>query len=241
MDIRLLVRDSAKVHACLKETSDGQLITTKECKIYVPQRFEQIGLASIGVETHIVGLYAIVFEDKYYGVCNVNTMMRIKPTATERIKIEGVEYFEFTFAAGSTIIPSMDLVKRDILVYYIYDEVISSGRVPWYLTYDDLGSIFDTAEEYAGANIGQNREITEMLVSLIARDKKDRAKFFRRDAVIGEEIRNIKPVFIPLSSVIHSATNTTNKLAGAYMQHGVVSALSNPATKVERIESLLRA
>lgn len=241
MDIRLLTRDSAKVHACLKETVDNQLMTTKECKIYIPSRFEQIGLASIGVETHIVGLYAIVFEDKYYGVCNVNTMMRIKPTNTERIKIDGVEYFEFTFAAGATIIPNLDLVKRDILVYYIYDEVISAGRVPWYMNYTDLGSIFDTAEEYAGANIGQNREITEMLVSLIARDKKDRSRFFRRDAVVGEAIYDMKPAFIPLSSVIHSATNTTNKLAGAYMQHGVVSALTNPAEKVERIESLLRA
>lgn len=241
MDYRKLVRDKDKVHACLIETPSGQLITKKECKIYIPQRFEVVGLASIGVETHITGLYAMVFDDEFYGVCNVNAMMRINPAKTEKIKIDHTDYFEFTFNAGSVIVPSMELVKRDILVYYLYDEVFSAGRVPWYITYEDLGSIFDTAAEYGGANIGENREITEMLVSLISRTKEDRSKFFRVNAVSGQDaIDKLLPDYIPLKSVIFSATNTTNKLAGSYMQHGVVSALVTPSEKTERIEALLR-
>ena len=241
MDYSTLIRDKDKVHACLIETPSKQLIASKECKIYIPQRFEQIGLASIGVETHIVGLYAIVFEDRYYAVCSVNAMMRITPSKTEKIKIGHVDYFEFTFNEGSVIVPNMDLVKRDILTYYIYDEIFSAGRVPWYITYDDLGSIFDTAADHAGANIGKNREITEMLVSLISRDQNDRSQFFRINCELGENVVNsLKPSYIPLKSVIFSATNTTNKLAGAYMQHGVVSALVTPSEKTERIEALLR-
>lgn len=240
MDIKSLTRDATKVHACLSETTDGSLITSKECKIYIPQRFEVIGLASISVETHIAGLYAIVVEDKYYGVCSVNSMMRIQPNRTEKIKIEGVDYFEFTFAAGSTVIPNLNMVKQDILVYYLYNEIISGGKVPWYLSYEDLGSLFDTAQEYANANIGQNREITEMIVSLISRDSKDRSKFHRVNAKDPSTIFKTKPTYIPLRSVIFAATNTTSKLAGSYMQVGVVSALVTPTTKVEKIEEILR-
>lgn len=101
-----------------------------------------------------MGFYVIVFEDKYYGVCNVNMMMCIKLINMECIKIDGVEYFEFIFVVGVIIIFNLDLVKWDIFVYYIYDEVIFVGWVFWYMNYMDLGSIFDIVEEYVGVNIG---------------------------------------------------------------------------------------
>ena len=239
MDIRSLKRDGNRVHANLIENPDGSITTLKDCKLYIPSRYESIGLASIGVETHVVGLYALVYEDSYYAVCNVNSIMQIAPTSTERIKIGQTEYFEFSFSAGSIFITNTNLVKRDILTYYIYDELISAGKIPWYLSYEDVGSLFDTAKEYAGADIGQNREITEMIVSLISRVKNDRGKFFRTLAK-DESIKDTSPAYIPLRSVLYAATNTTNKLAGSYMQHGVVSALVNPSESVEKIEHLLR-
>lgn len=240
MDISKLTRNAELVHTYLKETPDGRLITTKECKIYIPQRYDAIGLASIGVETHIVGLFAMVFDDKDYGVMCVNSMMRSQPTKTEKVKIGHTDYYELTIPAGGTVVADLNLVQRDLLVYYIYNEVISAGKIPWYLTYEDLGSIFDTAKEYANANIGSNREITEMIISQIARNSEDRSIFYRTTAAEPEQLKKKKPSYIPLRSVIFAATNTTNKLAGSYMQVGVVSALVTPSTEVERMESLLR-
>lgn len=240
MNPRNLVRDPARVHACLKELPDGRLVTTKGVKIYVPTRFAERGLAQIGIETHIVGIYAITVEDKYYGVSLVNAMQRIQPTSTVKVVLDDDEYYEFSFAPGATVVSSVQLVRTDTLVYKIYDEIIAKGRVPWYLGYPELAKLFDTAQYHAGANIGQNHEVTELIVSMIARDPKNRARYYRQVVQSPADVVKTPPVFIPLRSVTYAATNTTNKLAGSYFKEGLVSALVTPAERVERIEELLR-
>ena len=241
MDRSKLIRDPKRVQAYLEELPNGSLVCKKPVKIYIPARFAERGLAQIGIETYIVGIYAIVVEDVYYGVSLVNAMLPIEPTSTLKMQIEGDEYYEFSFDAGSVVVTSTDLVKTDVLVYKIYDEIISKGRVPWYLGELELGKIFDTAQYHAGANIGANQEVTELIVSMISRDEKDRNKYYRTTITDLSELETKRPAFIPLRSVQYAATNTTNKLAGSYFGDALVSALVNPADRVERIESLLRA
>jgi hypothetical protein len=240
MDPKKLTRDPSKVHAVLKELPDGRLVTTKGCKIYIPSRFAERNLAQVGVETHIVGIYAMVVEDSYYAVSIVNAMCRIEPTSTLKIMVDEEEYFEFTFEPGATVMTSTSLVKRDTLTYNIYDEIIAKGRVPWYLGYIELGKLFDTAKYHAGANIGQNNEVTELIVSMIARNPEDRHQYYRKSVKSLDEVQKRPPAFIPLRSVIYAATNTTNRLAGSYFHEGLVSALNTPTDRVERIEGLLR-
>lgn len=235
-----LTRNPAAVHACLRELPDGRLVTTKGCKIYVPVRYNERGLASIGVETHVVGIYAIVVEDKFYGVCNVNAMQRIEPTSTIKVVHNDEEYNEFYFEPGSTVVSSVQLVKTDTLVFKIYDEIISKGRVPWYLGYADLGKIFDTAPYHAGAKIGHNHEVTELLISMIARDETDRTKYYRQTVQSMADVLKKPPAYIPLRSVTYAATNTTSKLAGSYFKDGLTSALVSPTDRTEPIEEILR-
>lgn len=239
MNFNALIRDPARVQTAIKETPDGRLIAVKECKIYIPLRFSERGLAEIGVENYIIGIYAIVTEDKYLGVSLVNGMMEIEPSVNLKIKIDGTDYYEFTFMPGSTICSNINLVKNDILVYKIYDEIISKGRVPWYLSYEDLGNIFGTAKYHANANLGDNPEVTELIISLIARSKQDRTKYYRSTVHDRQEMLSNPPAYIPLKSVIYAASNTTNKLAGSYFSEGVVSALVSPSERSEKIEAIL--
>lgn len=241
MEVNALIRDSERVKACLQELPDGSLVTTKGCKIIIPTRFEERGLAEVGMNTYIVGIYAIIVEDKYYAVSLVNTMIAITPTSTLKIKIKGVEHYEFTFDPGQIVMPRTNLVKNDILVYKIYDEIVSKGKVPWYLGYEELGHIFDTALSHGGANIGTSPEVTELIISIIARNSKDRTQYYRSAINSLEELKTNPPVYISLKSVPYAATNTTNKLAGSYWNEGVVSSLVSPSDRVERIESLLRS
>jgi hypothetical protein len=239
-NIKNLIRDAEKIHANLRESSDGKLITLVDCKIYIPVRFSERGLVSIEAETHIVGIYAIVMEDTYYGVSMVNAMIRIDPNGRNIVSIDGEDYFEFLFEAGSAVMASVNLVKSDILVYRIYDELISKGKIPWYLQYTDLAKLFETAIYHAGANIGRDHEVTELLVSMISRNPDNRVEYYRQVVKQESDLKTIKPAFIPLKSVTYSATNTTNKLAGSFFSEGVVSALVSPSLREERIESLLR-
>lgn len=238
MEPKDLIRDPGRIHACLQELPDGKLIALKQVRIYIPVRFAERGLAEIGVDTYICGIYAMTCEDKYYAVSTVNASIRIQPSSTIRVKFNGVEYFEFTFEAGAVVALSTNLVRIDVMVYKIYDEIISKGRVPWYMSYDDLGKIFDTASYHAGTSIGQEAAVTELIISIIARDKDDRVVYYRS---VADGSAKKEPYFIALRSVTYAATNTTNKLAGSYYSVGVVSALVSPSERTERLEALLRS
>lgn len=239
MQIQNLIRDASKVHDALKELPDSSVVAVKDVTIYIPTRFVDRGLAYVGVENHIVAIYAIVVDDMYYGVSTVNAMITIDPTDIGRIKINNDQYFEFTFKPGATVFKSTNLVKSDVLTYKIYDEILSNGNVPWYLSYEDLGGLFDTAKYHAGANIGQNKEVTELIASIITRDPTDKTKYYRSTLENETDLKTKKPVFIGLKNVVYSATNTVNRLGGSYFSQGVVAALVNPAVRKERIEQIL--
>ena len=238
-------KDVARVHASLavmrdETTKTSRLLTRKGCKIYMPVRFTERGLASVGVEINIVGILAIVVEDKYYSTMIVNALVRIEPNATNRVVFDGDEYFEFVFNPGSTVIPSLSLVKQNTIVYRIFDEFINKGRIPWYMGYPELAKLFDTAKKHAGANIGGDHEVTELIISMIARNPGLRSQYYRQIIEKPEDLVTNPPIFGQLKSVVDSATNTTNKLAGSYMQEGIISALGSPSERTERIEALLR-
>jgi hypothetical protein len=241
MDTKRLIRDAAQIKACLKELPDNRVVALQEVKIYVPARFAERNLAYVGVDKHILGIYAITCQDMYYGVSLINAMISIDPAVMNRIKIEGDEYLEFVFPPGSTVFKSTNLVRTDTLTYRIYDEFFSSGKIPWYVGYEELGHIFDTAQHHAGANVGANQEVTQLIASMVARDPTDRTKYYRTKIQSLGELRTDPPAFVSLKSVEYSATNTTTKLGGSYMSVGIVSALISPSTRTENIESLLRA
>lgn len=234
------IRDPQRVQAYLRELEDERLVTTKGCKIVIPVRFAERDLAYVGMETRIVGIFAMIVEDMYYAVSIANAMMRITPSSTIKVIYDGDEYYEFSFDAGATVIPSVQLVQTDTLAYSIYNEILAKGRVPWYLGYEEMSELFETARYHANANIGQNQEITELIVSIIGRNGNDRHQEYRHHITDYRDLVTNPPVFIPLRSVTYAATNTLNKLAGSYARDGLISALVTPTDRVEKIEALLR-
>jgi hypothetical protein len=113
------------------------------------------------------------------------------------------------------------------------------GKVPWYLSYEDLCKFLDTAETHAGSNVAANYEVIEILSSMIARNV-DNRKLYVRSTVDSKEDLDKKIEYIPLASVMYVATGTVNKLIGAYMEEGIASALVTKSEESTRVEKLLR-
>lgn len=240
MDISGLIRDASKVHASLLETADGALITKTGCKIYIPKRYEDRHLAVIANDIRIVAVYFIVVDDLYYGVSCANAMMQITPSSQSIVEIDGDEYWEFTFDKGAVITPNLELVKEDTLVYYLCEEIIAKGHIPWFFNYVDLGKLFTSARYHGNLALSPNNVALEMLVSAITRQSGDRTKYLRHAPDPYVEEQKHKPVFIGLRNVLLGATNTTAKLMGNYFDDGLLSSLVNPSEKVEGVETLLR-
>lgn len=240
MDIKSLIRDPSKIEEDLQVLPDGKIATTNGCKIYVPARWAERNFANIGNDVTILGLFAIVIEDKYYGVCSVNSMVSVKPTEIEMAFFGDDKYIELVFEPGDLVIRNTALVCDKQLVYYIYDEIQAKGYVPWYINYIDLAELLSTAEEYTGINLNTNKAILDMIAAVMARDPKDRQKFFRQSINSAEELVSKRPDFIALRNIQMQASNTVSKLMGSYWTDAAVSALVNPATRVEGIETVVR-
>lgn len=240
MDTKRLIRNPSIIHAALKTMKDDSVVALKKVKIYIPTRFAEHQMAFVGTETWISGIFAVVVDDKYYGVSLVPAMMRIDPTDTNKVMVDGTENYEFTFEAGSQVIVNRNLVKSDTFIYYVYNEIVATGHIPWFFSYEDLGRLFELAPKHAGMKVGASHVIGEMIAAAISRDSKDRTKYYRHTVQTMKDLETNPPAFIPLRSVIYGATNTTSKLMGAYFDSGLTSALVNPSDKVEPIENLLR-
>lgn len=236
-----LVRNADKVKSCLKELPGGQLFTTQPCRIQVPTRFNDRGLAQVGIDNYIFGIFALILEDGTYTVCNVDAMMQISPFKVLTVTIKDVTYHEFHFQANSIVVANMNLVRRDVLIYNLLEEFIFNGNIPWYIGYEDLGKIFDTAKEYADIGVDRNYEVLELIAAMVSRNPNDRTQYYRTFVESAEDVIKVPPAYVPMKSVFYSATNTMNKLAGSYFNDGVVSALVSQTHETERLESLIRA
>jgi hypothetical protein len=241
MDISNLTRDAKSVLSALKELPNNSVVTTKACKIQIPKRFASRNLAVIGIDIYIPGIYVLIMEDNKYAVSTITSQIKINPFKTLETTIEDVDYYEFYFEAGQVLFENINLVKKDTLFYYIFDEIITKANVPWFLEYEDLGKIFDYAAFYAGSNIGENPEVTELIISLTSRDAINKMNFYRHTVKNRSYLKTNPPEYVALNSVIYSASSTLNKIAGSYVSDGIVSALVDTTTEASKIEKLLRA
>ncbi len=234
MDWKAFKRDRSKVLAATQVQKDKSVVALRGVRIYVPERYIEKGLAEIGSETYIVGIYAMVTEDGFYAVSRINAMMRLTPTAINTVKFDQDSYLEFVFEPGSVIIATTDLVASETLVYQIFDEFVAKGKLPWFLDYDDRARLFESADKHAGVHLGKSHAILAMIAAATTRQRDDRTRYYRHN------LDTAVPVGIPLRSITYGTTNTTSKLVGAHWNDGVDSALVNPAEHVEKIEELLR-
>ena len=225
-------RDGQRILNALTETNNT-LVAKENLRIHVPVRFATRGLGQVGIETFICCMYAIITDDDYYDVSNYCAIAKIEPYKTEEILIDNVEYYEFTFLKGQVIMPNVQLVRRDMLIFNIMDEFIFKGNVPWYFTPNDLARIMDTAKTAEDSAVGEWLDVIELIVSVVTRVKGEKKIYYRNGNGGAYD-------FVALSNVFYVASSTLPKLAGNYFNDGVVSAIMEPVDEVQRVERLLR-
>ena len=234
------VRNAEKVLSVLIDLPGKPVITKEALTIQLPVRYREIGLAQVGASTFVFGLFAMILETGEYALCNVNNLVELGPANVTTVTIDETEYYEFHFPKGSVVFQTKELVCRPTLIFTAISEFVFKGKVPWYVGYEDMGKLFDTAKSHAKTRADIHPSVMEFIAAYIARDKDDRIKYLRETAKTDADFQK-KLAWVPMQSVYWSAPGTVNKLAGAYFQDGIVSAIVNPSDRVEKIENILRA
>ena len=235
------VRNPNKVKAELVQNAGGQIICRSACRIHTPVRFVERDLSRIGVRTYVFGSFPIILESGDYSVMNICARVEISPTRTTMVTIDEVDYYEFQFDAGSVVITTNDILQDDKIIYFVLDELVFQAKVPWYLGYDDMGCILDSAKQYADSGAASVLETLETLISVIARPKNNNEVYLRSQL---DSLKDLGPdniQFIPLTSVHLTVSGTVNRLAGSYFEPAVEGALVSPSKKSDNVEKILRA
>lgn len=237
-----LTRDPKAVSANFQINSAKQVICKNTCFIQCPKSFFDNGLGTLGSDIKIYGCFAVILETGQYALVNTTAMFSVAPTAINIKMVDGDEYYEFMFAKDSVIFKTTGLLSQSKIIYEPFQNFLSMGRVPWYVSYDDHGKLFDTAPKFAGFGSVRNPEVMEFLTAMCARKANDTKNQFLRLTIDRYSEGDAGSVdFVPMGSVIATVRSSLNKIAGAYAQDGIISAIVSPSDKVGTVEKILRA
>lgn len=234
-------RNPDKIKSELVKNQSGQVVCKSACRIQTPVRFVEKGLSSIGVRTYIFGWAPLILESGDYAVMNACARIEINPSQMSMITIDDVDYYEFKFDAGTVVFPTDDVVQDDKIIYYIVDELIFKAKVPWFMNYDDVGKLLDSARDYADSRASEVLEVIELLASVVARAKNDERIFTRHQLKTLKSAIEDHTQFIPMDSVHLSVSGTINRIAGNYFEPAIEGALVEPSKKADNVEKILRA
>lgn len=232
-------RNGKKVRDLLT-VNNKQIYCKQDCYVHVPTRYIDRDIGTIGADTSAFGIIPIILADTLeYGLLSVNSVVKLNPFSSETIEVNGDTYYQYFFEANTPVILNTSVVRKDTIIFNILDEFIIKGKVPWYVSYEDLAKFLDTANSHAGSRVAQNYEVIEVLASIVSRDVNNRKAYIRSTAKDKDYIlKNTE--YVPMASVMYSVSGTANKLIGAYMDEGITSALVTPSEEVSGVERLLR-
>lgn len=240
MDVSALKRDRTQIHKTLVVTENDMLVTKTGCKIYIPTRYTDTKLATIGTEIRFVGIFAIVVGE-YYGVSRMCCRPLFTPTSTLKVKIDGDEFYEFEFEAGAAIMPNVNTAREPTFVYSIYDDITAKGKIPWYLTGVDMAMLYTSAESHGNIKTVASNSAWELVCAQTCRQPQDPTKFWRHGHKRIEEMEESPPKIIGMRNIHHGVQGTVPRLLGSYFDNSVLGALTNPSEESSGIENLLIA
>lgn len=241
MDLSTLTRNRDKVRANFVELDDNSVVAREGCKIYIPQRYINKGLANVSETVWSVGEFIVVTDSGYYCAMLVPAIVQLVPSEVRQIKLDGNPYYELSFAAGSVVIETTWIPKSDNCIPPLFNEFVINGNVPYGYSLFDLVKAFALSPKYTGFKMGANPQVYETIINIIARNADDLNLQYRTVPFALDDVYKKPPVIVGLRNPAVTSTNTVAKLIGSYFQDGTVSALINPSDRVEGVEAILRS
>jgi len=211
---------------------DNKVYTKEKTIIEFPKWYEDKELLDIQDVTYLYGIFAIIVDDRYSVSC-IPTLINTTPIIIREVERADGVYTQFIYGKDDVLIDNLNVVKKDLLSYNLFENFFVYAKVPWFVEYEDLIKILDNLHNYAASNLGNNFIASELVTSFIARTKKDKSVFSRQDVTA-------EVAYVDLTNVYFSALSTLNKLGGNFFQQSLTSALVQKEEEPTRLENLVR-
>lgn len=204
-------------------------------ELRIPLSFKKHGAITIGDTVTTPGIMDMIINDKYRVGLNILASITIEPSDMSQMVYNGVEYLVLKLEPGDKFMTSYRVIRDANIVYVLWTEWITEGRVGYWVTYDDLLKLFNNVYELTGSGIGVSRSVYEGIIAHIARDRNKMSLQYRLTDMK-------KPMrLVALKSVSHAPTGALARLNGAYFRdEGMTSALRYQIDQRQPFEDLLR-
>lgn len=204
-------------------------------ELRIPLSFKKHGSITIGETVTCPGVMDMIIDDKYQTGLNILANITIEPTDMSEMTYNGVEYLVLKLTNGDKFMTSYRVIRDNHIVYVIWTEWITDGRIAYWLSYDDVLKIFSHVKELTGGGIGVSRSVYEGIIAHIARDKNKISLQYRLTDMK-------KPMkLVALRSVSHAPTGTISRINGSYFKDdGMTSALRFQVDQRQPFEDILR-
>lgn len=240
INIDNLKRDPDKIKKCFKKVGKS-LVVTKDIKVIYPERYESKNLAIVDNVVRLVSIFAILDDSNNYAVNNLPIFINLTPSNIDHVTINDELYTVLEFEEGSTYTESTELVINNKFLYDLFNLFYTNGKIPWFMSYNDLINIFSKTEKYANSDLGNNPIITEILASIVAKAPNDKTLLYREILENNKKLlESIKPTYVGLMNPYYTFDNTVSKISGSYYTKGLMGALINKEKETTKIEEILR-
>lgn len=237
MEIGHLVRDSARIHKAYTVLEDGSVIANRPLEIHIPKRFVENGMAVVGETVWTAAVLGLVIPGECYAPLLALMDVTLAPLSIRETVIDGVQYLVLEFEKGDTLIENLDTLQDPNKPHQYFMEFNLYAKKPWYMTKDDLTSLYDYSQYECGTKVGSSPQVMRVFNSLQFRDPDNLDVAYRYSKAM---LEGKDPVIVGLNNSSMLIDGTIPKLLGGYLQDNILAAIVNPDTKVTDLEEIIK-
>lgn len=238
----VLTRNPHFFHDHLKTTEDGRVVCTADIEVMFPEQYINKALCDINEEIYCLGIFAFLSpETNQYAVMNIPARVSMPIGQMETVINNDAKYRIVRYQRGDTVISNLNVMQEEQLAYWIFDYFIALAYIPWYMTYNDIVTLYDKDGYYIGRWLRPSSQIVEMLIGNVAHDPVDQRKMYRATLATMEDVTKRPPQWIALKNITLGAVDTYSRIMGAYFDEGLISSLATPSQEITSIEKVLRS
>ncbi len=225
----------ASIDPYFKTNSNGTMtFMGDKLEVRIPKRYEVYGLLNIGDTIHTLAIVDLIINDKYRAGLLMMCAIEMDNGELNEVVIDGITYLCVTLTKGDTFMHSTTIVRNKNIVYTIFVEFISVGKIIYWMDYRTTFGLFDQAGPMADGKIDVDHVLFEVLYSHLFRDREDLTVQYRYTS------QREPPVMIGLRNISYGTDSTTSKLLGSYFDVGLNQALITQTKDKQIVEDLLR-
>lgn len=219
-----------------QKNKEGSMIFIGDTlELRIPTKFSQYGALTIGEDVSTLGVFDMIINNEYHVGFNLLGNIVISPSDIGQFTYAQIEYTTLFLNKNDVFMKSTRILQYPNVVYIIWTEWVTGGKVPYYVDYKSLLKIFEHVRELTGQGIGVSRSVFEGIIAHLSRDKDNLALQYRLTDME-------KPMkFVALNSVSQAPSGNLARLNGAYFRdQGLTSALLYDTHEIQPFENIIR-